>query len=384
MKTFAELGVKANFIKGLEGLSIYKPTEIQERVLPILLSHKTDIVGQAQTGTGKTVAFGIPLLHNINPNVKEVQGLILCPTRELAKQVEKQLFRFTKYTERIFTEAIYGGVKIEQQIKALSRPTHIIVATPGRLIDLIHQEAVDLSTVKTVILDEADEMLSLGFEKQLYQILNQLTSVESHWLFSATMPDGIQTIISKYIDADAPNIKVNPAKVVNTKIIHQHYFTNNKYGSLRRFLKLNANKRGIVFCKTRMTTGQVSQRLLDDGISAAAIHGNMSQRDREKILRMFRKKSIHYLVGTDVIARGIDIEQLDFVVHFQLPENEEYYTHRSGRTARAGESGISLSLLTKNEKHAFNQMLQNLKLKSKEIHSIKILNRNITITKKLL
>lgn len=370
LKTFDQLGVKANYIKGLEALSIHKPTEIQERVLPILLNNNTDIVGQAQTGTGKTVAFGLPLLHSIDISHKQVQGLILCPTRELAKQVEKQLFKFTKFTDRIFTEAIYGGVKIEQQIKALSRPTHIIVATPGRLIDLINQEVVDLSHVKTVVLDEADEMLSLGFEKQLYQILNQLTSVESHWLFSATIPEGIQSIISQYIHEDAPHIKVNPSKVVNTQIIHQHYITNNKYGSLKRFLKLNDSKRGIVFCKTRMTTDQVSQRLTEDGISAAAIHGNMSQRDREKILRMFRKKSIKYLVGTDVIARGIDIEQLDFVVHFQLPENEEYYTHRSGRTARAGQSGVSLSLLTKNELHTFNGILQHLKLSSKEIKSI--------------
>lgn len=370
MKTFTELGVEANYIKGLEALSIHKPTEIQERVLPVLLNQSTDLVGQAQTGTGKTVAFGLPLLHSIDTSKKEIQGLILCPTRELAKQVEKQLFKFTKFTDRIFTEAIYGGVKIEQQIKALSRPTHIIVATPGRLIDLIYQDVVDLSTVKTVVLDEADEMLSLGFEKQLYQILNQLKTVESHWLFSATMPEGIQNIISKYIHEDAPNIKVNPSKVVNTQIVHQHFITNNKYGSLKRFLKLNEDKRGIVFCKTRMTTDQVAQRLTEDGISAAAIHGNMSQRDREKILRMFRKKSIKYLVGTDVIARGIDIEQLDFVVHFQLPENEEYYTHRSGRTARAGQSGVSLSLLTKNELHTFNGILQHLKLSSKEIKSI--------------
>lgn len=370
MSTFTELGVKANYIKGLEGLSIHKPTEIQERVLPILLTRKTDIVGQAQTGTGKTVAFGLPLLHSIDLSKKEVQGLILCPTRELAKQVEKQLFRFTKYTERIFTEAIYGGVKIEQQIKALSRPTHIIVATPGRLIDLIEQDAVDLSHVKTVILDEADEMLSLGFEKQLHYILDELTAIESHWLFSATIPEGIQSIISKYIHEDAPHIKVNPAKVVNTQIIHQHYITNNKYGSLKRFLKLNSNKRGIIFCKTRMTTSQVSERLSGDGLSVAAIHGNMSQRDREKILRMFRKKSIQYIVGTDVLARGIDIDKLDFVVHFQMPENEEYYTHRSGRTARAGQSGVSLSLLTKNEVRGFNQMLQHLKLTSKELKSI--------------
>ncbi len=370
MKTFSELGVKADYIKGLEGLSILKPTEIQELVLPILLNQKTDLIGQAQTGTGKTVAFGLPLLHSIDLSKKEVQGLILCPTRELAKQVEKQLFRFTKYTDRIFTEAIYGGVKIEQQIKALSRPTHIIVATPGRLIDLVNQNAVDLSHVKTVILDEADEMLSLGFEKQLHYILDELNSVESHWLFSATMPEGIQSIISRYIHEDAPHIKVNPSKVVNTQITHQHYITNNKYGSLKRFLKANANKRGIVFCKTRLTTDQVSERLSEDGVSAAAIHGNMSQRDREKILRMFRKKSIHYLVGTDVVARGIDIEQLDFVVHFQLPENEEYYTHRSGRTARAGQTGVSLSLLTKNELHLFNEMLQTLKLKSQEIKSI--------------
>lgn len=370
LKTFADLGIAPEYIKGLDGLSIFNPSEIQEIVIPKLLNNTTDLIGQAQTGTGKTAAFGLPLLNSIDISKKEVQGLIICPTRELAMQVEKQLFKFTKFTHRIFSEAIYGGVKIDIQIKKLARPTHIIVATPGRLIDLIHQKAVDISTVETVVLDEADEMLSLGFENQLHEILNEVKNVKATWLFSATMPKGIQNIVDKYIDKDAPFIKINPSKVVNNNIVHQHYVTGNKYGTLKRFLKLNPDKRGIIFCKTRVVTQEIADHLIKDEFSAAAIHGNMHQQDREKILRMFRKGTTQLLVGTDVVARGIDISQLDFVIHFQLPENEEYYTHRSGRTARAGKKGLSLCLVTKKEVHIYKEMLQILKLRSQELDSI--------------
>lgn len=371
MKTFADLGISADYIQGLEGLSIHTPTEIQEIVIPKLLNQTTDLIGQAQTGTGKTAAFGLPLLNSIDITKKEVQGLVICPTRELAMQVEKQLFKFTKYTHRIFTEAIYGGVKIDIQIKKLSRPTHIIVATPGRLIDLINQEAVDLSKVQTIVMDEADEMLSLGFENQLHQILAVVKDVKATWLFSATIPKGIQNIVDKYIDKDAPFIKINPSTVVNDNIVHQHYITGNKYGTLKRFLRLNPNKRGIIFCKTRVVTQEIADHLIKDEFSAAAIHGNMHQQDREKILRMFRKGTTELLVGTDVVARGIDISKLDFVIHFQLPENEEYYTHRSGRTARAGKKGLSLCLVTKKEVHTYKDMLRTLKLRSEELDSIK-------------
>lgn len=368
--TFLDLGIPQDFVKGLDELGIVKPTEIQEITIPKLLNSITDFIGQAQTGTGKTVAFGLPLLHSINHSEKVIQGLVICPTRELAKQVEKQLFKFTKYTNRIFTEAIYGGVKIDQQIKALSRPTHVIVATPGRLIDLLEQKAIDLSQVKTVVLDEADEMLSLGFENQLHEILDNLPKVESKWLFSATMPKGIQNMIDKHIDSDSPFVKINPSNIVNDSIKHQHYVTGNKYGTLKRFLRINNDKRGIVFCKTRVVTQEIADHLVKDGYAASAIHGNMQQRDREKILRMFRKETLSIVVGTDVIARGIDISELDFVIHFQLPENEEYYTHRSGRTARAGKTGLSLSLVTKKEEFAFKEMLRSLKLISRELESI--------------
>ncbi|MGB1294890.1 MAG: DEAD/DEAH box helicase [Flavobacteriales bacterium] len=368
--TFLDLGISEGFNKGLLELGISNPTEIQEIAIPKLLNNRTDFIGQAQTGTGKTLAFGLPLLNQIETQRKEIQGLIICPTRELAKQVEKQLFKVTKYSERIFSEAIYGGVKIEQQIKALSRPTHIVVATPGRLIDLLNQNALSLNAVETVILDEADEMLSLGFEKQLHEILDNLPNVKSKWLFSATMPKGIQFMIDKHLDKDAPFIKINPKNVVNNQIEHQHYVTGNKYGTLKRFLRINPNQRGIVFCKTRMVTQEISERLTEDGFKAACIHGNMPQRDREKILRMFKKETFDLVVGTDVLARGIDISELDFVIHFQLPENEEYYAHRSGRTARAGKSGLSLSFITKKEEYAFQTMLKNLKLQSKALDSI--------------
>ena len=221
MKSFVELGVSLELVKGLNELNIINPTEIQSKVIPFLLEEGGDIVAQAQTGTGKTAAYGLPLLSMTDPSNKKVQGLILCPTRELGKQVAKQLFKFTKYASKIFTEAVYGGEKIDIQIAALNRPTQIVVATPGRLIDLVNRKAIDLSEVKTIVLDEADEMLSMGFKSELDQILRFLTKVENKWLFSATIPHGIKEIVSKHMSADANRIEVNLRNVVNKNITHQ-------------------------------------------------------------------------------------------------------------------------------------------------------------------
>ncbi|MBT5614652.1 MAG: DEAD/DEAH box helicase, partial [Flavobacteriales bacterium] len=221
MENFKALGIKSDFIKGLKDLGIINPTDIQKQVIPLLLDGNTDLVGQAQTGTGKTAAFGLPLLHKIDSKKKYVQGLILCPTRELCKQVAKQLFRFTKYSDNIFVEAVYGGSSIDKQIANLNRTTHIVVATPGRLIDLVKRKAVDLQKVKTVILDEADEMLSMGFKKELDEILEFLSEAESKWLFSATMPDGIKQIVNEHMNANAHRITVSGSNVVNTKIDHK-------------------------------------------------------------------------------------------------------------------------------------------------------------------
>ena len=348
---FTELGIRNDFVKALTEMNIVEPSDIQQKMIPLLINGQTDVVGQAQTGTGKTAAFGLPLLEQIDASSTVVQGLILCPTRELGKQVAKQLFRYTKYSEKIFVEAVYGGEHIEKQISKLSRPTHIIVATPGRLIDLVNKKAVDLSHVKTVILDEADEMLSMGFKKELDEILGFLPKVENKWLFSATIPRGITEIINHHMSDDAVHIKINPDNVVNKKIDHQYIVCEEdaKLFILQEFLKHQHNNRGVIFCKTKAATKKLAKQLISKNVLADAIHGDLLQKERDKVMRAFKGKKIQILVSTDVAARGIDVEGLSYVVHYQLPESDEYYLHRSGRTARAGKDGVSLALISTKE-----------------------------------
>lgn len=348
MSKFEELGVGKKFVKGLNDLNIITPTEIQNKVIPILINSNIDLVGQAQTGTGKTAAYGLPLLQKVDAGQNKVQGLILCPTRELGQQIAKQLFRFTKYSAKIFTEAVYGGAPIERQLNALKRPTHIVVATPGRLIDLVKRDAVDLSNVKTVILDEADEMLSMGFKSELDEILRYTSSAENKWLFSATIPQGIKQIVSDHLAADAVRIEVNEKNVVNKNIEHQYLVCEekDKLHALLQFLKTEGTNRGVVFCRTKNAAKKLALQLAAKNIPSGAIHGDLMQKERDKVMRAFKNESSRILVATDLAARGLDIEGLSFVVHYQLPDKDEYYTHRSGRTARAGKKGISLSLIT--------------------------------------
>ncbi|MBE9488377.1 MAG: DEAD/DEAH box helicase [Bacteroidetes bacterium] len=369
MKNFEELGISSGFIKGLAELNIVEPTDIQKKVIPILLAGVTDIVAQAQTGTGKTAAYGIPLLEKIDPNQKSVQGLILCPTRELAKQVAKQLFRFTKYTTKIFTEAVYGGEHIDRQIVSLRRPTQIIVATPGRLIDLVNRKAVDLNSVKTIVLDEADEMLSMGFKKELDDILSHLPSIKNKWLFSATIPNGIQEIISKHLAKDAERIEVSRENIVNKNISHQFVMCNDsdKFHALQLFLKSEHKNRGVVFCKTKAATKKLTKQLIAKNIAADAIHGDLMQKERDKVMRAFKNETLRVLVATDVAARGIDISGLTFVAHYQLPENDEYYTHRSGRTARAGKEGVSMCFVNTKEVKTLRNYERNLEIKFRQV-----------------
>lgn len=362
MENFEQLGVRKDLIKGLNELNILVPTEIQAEVIPVLLNSVTDLVGQAQTGTGKTAAYGLPLLHRIDPGLKEVQALILCPTRELGQQVAKQLFKFTKYTEKIFAEAVYGGPQIERQIQALKRPTHIVVATPGRLIDLVHRKAVDIRKVKTLVLDEADEMLSMGFKKELDEIFGYLPQVECKWLFSATMPNGIKQIVNEHMSEDAYRIEVSSRNVVNRNIDHKYLICEegDKLQILIQFLKSEEGQRGVVFCRTKIATQKLAKQLIAKNIAADGIHGDLKQIERDKVMRAFKNKRLQVLVATDLAARGIDIEGLAFVVHYQLPDKDEYYTHRSGRTARAGKKGISLCLVTtldKKEIHRYEKVL---------------------------
>jgi ATP-dependent RNA helicase DeaD len=369
LETFKELGVSDNLVKALLENKIIKPTEIQQKAIPFLLQNHTDFIGQAQTGTGKTAAFGIPILQKIKSGEKNIQALILSPTRELCQQIAKQLFKMTRYTDKIFVEAVFGGEWIDIQIKNLQRPTQIVVATPGRLIDLIQREAIDLSHVKTIVLDEADEMLSMGFKDDIDSILEKVHQKSVTWLFSATLPDELKRLVDKYMSPEAHKIQVSKNEVVNSLIEHQFFICEmaQKFDYMVQFLQSQGSARGIVFCRTKADTQVVARKLIAQNFAADAIHGDLEQRDREKVMRAFKNKKVQILVATDISARGIDVENLAYVAHYQLPDQIEYYTHRSGRTARAGKRGISISFVTKDDLKMLTLIEKTLKIKFAKI-----------------
>ncbi|WP_109436839.1 MULTISPECIES: DEAD/DEAH box helicase [Aquimarina] len=367
--TFLELGVSKDLNKGLKEMGISIPTKIQEQAIPVLMNRQTDFIGKAQTGTGKTAAFGIPLLSQIDPSKKHVQALILAPTRELGQQIAKQLFKFTKYTDKIFTESVYGGEKIERQISRLTRPTHIVVATPGRLIDLIKRKAVDISKIDTLVMDEADEMLSMGFKKELTTILSQTKGYRNVWLFSATIPSSLNEIIDSYVNKNAIRVSIDKDDAVNKGIHHQFVVGDeiNKLDTLTYFLKTEKEGRGIIFTRTKVAARTLHKQLKAKNYEVGLLEGEMTQKDRDKVMRAFRKKTLQLLVSTDVAARGIDVANLSFVLHYQLPDQTEYYTHRSGRTARAGKTGISLALVTKSEVQTIRELEKQLGIRFSQI-----------------
>ncbi|WP_445957411.1 DEAD/DEAH box helicase [Yeosuana sp.] len=370
MSTFLDLGVRKDFVLALKELEIKVPTEIQEKAIPILLKSTTDFIGLAQTGTGKTAAYGLPILHHIDVSKNEIQALILAPTRELVQQIKKQLFKFTKFTDaKIFVEGVYGGEKIDKQISALKRTTHIVVATPGRLLDLIERGDVNIKNVKTLVLDEADEMLSMGFKEDLNKILKYNTGKKHTWLFSATMPEEIQRIIKTYMSPHAIQVEVNKDALVNANITHQYISTNikEKFNILVTLLGRREGERGIIFCRTKAGTKNLTEKLIDEGFSVGALEGDMQQKERDKVMRAFKNESLQILISTDVSARGIDVNNLSFVIHHQLPEQIEYYTHRSGRTARAGKKGNSIALIIPGELHKLHDIQKALNIQIKEV-----------------
>ncbi|MBB6459878.1 DEAD/DEAH box helicase [Flammeovirga kamogawensis] len=367
--TFKELGIQDALIKALKENGIEEPTAIQEKSIPFLITKGTDFIGQAQTGTGKTAAFGLPLLQAVNPKNSQPQALVLSPTRELGQQIQKQLFRFTKYYHKVFCEAVYGGASIDQQINNLKRPTHIVVATPGRLLDLVDRNAIDLSGVKTVVMDEADEMLSMGFKEDLSKILRLTTNKKATWLFSATFPAGINEIVNKHMDKDAFRIEVNPFNVINKKIKFEYILAEQKQKieTLNWFIRTQGDARGVVFTRTKAEAQQVSKQLHGKQFKAEAIHGDLSQKERDKVMRAFKGNKLQILVATDLAARGIDIADLAYVVHYQLPDKMEYFTHRSGRTARAGKSGTSLCIVTKREMSKLDEIEDSLGITMEQV-----------------
>ncbi|WP_452224410.1 DEAD/DEAH box helicase [Lacinutrix chionoecetis] len=371
MSTFRDLGITKNYIKSLKELGIKTPTEIQAQAIPVLINSKVDFVGLAQTGTGKTAAYGLPVLHKINPGKNAVQGLIIAPTRELVQQIKKQLFKFTKYNDKkIFVEGVYGGEKIDIQISNLKRPTHVIVATPGRLVDLLDKNIIDLKHINTLVLDEADEMLSMGFKKDLNTILDATTkSARNTWLFSATMPNDLKTIVNRYISKDAVRVEINRNSIVNANISHHFVQTTivDKAHTIMRLLDDRADERGIIFCRTKAGTQALKQHLQKEGFNVDALEGDMTQKERDKVMRAFKNTNLQILISTDVSARGIDVNNLAFIIHHQLPEHLEYYTHRSGRTARAGKKGESIALVLPTELKRVAEVEKALGIKIKEL-----------------
>lgn len=353
MSTFKELGIPDELIQGIQELGILTPTAIQRQAIPHLMNDGGDLIAQAQTGTGKTAAFGLPLLTKINPQSKDIQALIVAPTRELAKQIGKQLFRYTKFSShKIFVEVLCGGDNIDRQVAALQRPTHIVVATPGRLIDLIKRKALTLVPVKHLILDEADEMLSMGFKKELTQIFGLTRQRGSTWLFSATFPDAIHALIKDCMSATAHTLKIDRAHVVNRDIDHHFAICarDEKTEFIAGFLKRRKDERGLIFCRTKDGAIILGKQLTKLGFLVDVLQGDLTQKERDTVMRSFKKGRTQFLIATDIAARGIDVEGLSFVIHHQLPEQTEYYTHRSGRTARAGKKGISLVLIEPRER----------------------------------
>ncbi len=357
---FKEFNLNKDILKALEDIGFEKATAIQEETLSNLLDSKTDLVGLAQTGTGKTAAFGLPMIHNIDHQNK-VQGLVLCPTRELCLQINKDIQSFSKYL-KLNTTAIYGGADIKNQIKDIKRGVSIIVATPGRLIDLIKRKVVKLQDIKIVVLDEADEMLNMGFKEDIDFILEETNENKSTWLFSATMPKEVARIASNYMQKPH-EISIGHKNQSNENIEHHFYAIRerDRYEATKRIIDYNPSIYGLIFCRTRIDTAEVAEKLSREGYKADPLHGDLSQAQRTRVMTRFRNKEIQLVVATDVAARGLDVADLTHVIHHKLPEDIENYTHRSGRTGRAGKKGISVSFLTKKELHRINQIEKVLK-----------------------
>ncbi len=372
LNTFQALGISADLIQGLHELGIITPTEIQAKAIPFLLQNGGDLIAQAQTGTGKTAAFGLPMLMKIDPKIEGIQSLIIAPTRELAKQIGKQLFRYTKFADRkIFVEVLSGGDNIDRQVLALQRPTQIVVATPGRLLDLIQRRALTLVGVKHLVLDEADEMLSMGFKKELVKIFALTRARRSTWLFSATFPDAIQVLIKDCMSAKAQTLKIDKGHVVNRDIDHQFAICSRdeKTDFIARFLKRQRQDRGLIFCRTKAGAIILGKQLTKLGFPVEVLQGDLTQKERDTVMRSFKKERVQFLIATDVAARGIDVADLAFVIQHQLPEQMEYYTHRSGRTARAGKKGISITLIEPRERPKITRLANELGLTFSESRS---------------
>ena len=358
MSQFTDFGLDSALLKAIGELGFENPMPIQEQTIPVLLERDTDFVGLAQTGTGKTAAFGLPLLQKIDPSQRCVQALILCPTRELCMQITKDLRNYAKYIPEILIVPVYGGASIELQFKDLAKKPQIIVATPGRLRDMIRRNRVDFTNVKTMILDEADEMLNMGFQEEVDDILEYMPKEgRNTMLFSATMPKEVEAILNKYM-TDPVKVAVGERNSGTANVDHRYYMmaAKDRYSVLKRIIDYTPSIYGIIFCRTKLETQEIADSLIQDGYNAAALHGDLSQAMRDNVMDHFRKRSLQLLVATDVAARGIDVKELTHIINYNLPDDIETYVHRSGRTGRADKRGICISLVHLREKHKIKQI----------------------------
>lgn len=364
--TFKELGLRVEVLQSIEALGFAEPTPIQQSAIPHLLKNESDFVGLAQTGTGKTAAFGLPLIHKVTDRPKETQALVICPTRELCLQISKDLEAFSQFDRQINVVAVYGGTDIRRQMSDIKRGATVVVATPGRLVDLIERKAIFLNTVETVVLDEADEMLNMGFKEDIDFILSTTPDTKNVWLFSATMPKEVASIAKNYM-TDPLEVAMGHKNQSNENIEHIYYSVKEKdrYDALKRLIDASPEIFGLVFCRTRNETATVAEKLAKDGYSAEPLHGDLSQAMRDRVMDRFRERSIQLLVATDVAARGIDVDNITHVINYNLPDDIENYTHRSGRTARAGRTGKSLVLINSRETYKIKAIEKQIRMSFK-------------------
>lgn len=348
--TFDKLGLNTNILKAVHALGFEQPTPIQERVIDAVLDGHCDLVGLAQTGTGKTAAFGLPLLQLVDFKTPKPQALIICPTRELCLQIQSDLTKYARFIKNINIVAVYGGAGIGGQIRQIKKGAHIVVATPGRLLDLIRRKAVETRHIRYGVLDEADEMLSMGFQEDIDDILKQTPDNKHVWLFSATMPSAAARLAKTYMH-EPVEISIGRRNVSAANIDHTCYVIKEKdrYAALKRLIDHEPDIYGLIFCRTRQETRTVSEKLMKEGYNAEALHGDLSQEQRNYVMRKFRERTLQILVATDVAARGLDVDDITHVINYNLPDDAERYTHRSGRTARAGKSGSSMLLVNTRE-----------------------------------
>jgi len=362
MQSFETLGLSSEIVESVKQLGFELPTPVQSKAIPVLLDSGRDVVALAQTGTGKTAAFGLPLIQLVDEYTNTTQALVLAPTRELCVQITNDFEKFSRKVKRLNIVPVYGGASISDQIRKIKKGAQIIVATPGRLMDLLGRRVIDLENIQYVVLDEADEMLNMGFKEDIDHILSHTSDEKQVWLFSATMPSEVRRIANTYMN-DPVELTVGEKNQGNQNIIHQYMVIDDRdrYEALKRIVDYNLDIFGVVFCRTKADTQNVAERLIKDGYNADSLHGDLTQQQRDRVMKNFRSKALQLLIATDVAARGIDVNNITHVIHMNMPDEIEFYTHRSGRTARAGKTGISIALIARKELHKIRQIEKMIK-----------------------